>query len=241
MPDESTRETLPLAPDPLAPPVDVQVVWQRSARARRVSLRIDAAEGAVLVTLPTRGSRKAGLALLQTHARWITQRLRALAPACPFVPGAMVPIGGLPHEIIHAPDERGGAFLHGQTLVVTGDETFLARRTADFLRAEAGRRLAVRVAHHATAISVVPHAIRLKDTRTRWGSCAADRTLAFSWRLLLAPDWVLDYVAAHEVAHIRHMNHGVHFWALLNTMSPHRAQAETWLKRHGPGLLRVGA
>ncbi len=241
MPDESLRETLDLAPDPLAPPVPVPVVWQRSARARRVSLRIDAAEGAVLVTLPLRGSRKSGLALLQTHARWITQRLRALAPACPFVPGAMVPIGGIAHEIVHAPEERGGAFLHGQTLVVTGAVEFLARRVADFCRAEAGRRLSARVAHHATAIGVVPHAIRLKDTRTRWGSCAADRTLAFSWRLLLAPDWVLDYVAAHEVAHLRHMNHGPHFWALLNGMSPNRAAADAWLKRHGPGLLRVGA
>ncbi|WP_111399156.1 M48 family metallopeptidase [Humitalea rosea] len=234
------RETLSLLPDPLAPPEQVAVVWQRSVRARRVSLRIDAAEGAVLITLPPRGSRKSGLTLLQAHARWITQRLRALAPAQPFEPGGVVPIGGLPHLIIHAPEERGGAFLHGQTLVVTGAAEFLPRRVADFCRAEAGRRLSQRVAHHAARIGVAPRTIRLKDTRSRWGSCAPDRTLAFSWRLVLAPDWVLDYVAAHEVAHLRHMNHGPDFWALLTEMSPHRAVAETWLKRHGPGLLRVG-
>jgi len=240
MPQPLSRETLSLVADPLAPPEQVPVVWQRSARARRVSLRIDAAAGVVLVTLPARGSRKSGLTLLQAHARWITQRLRALAPAQPFEAGASIPIGQVPHFIIHAPEERGGAFLHGQTLVVTGDIEFLPRRVADFCRAEAGRRLSQRVAHHAARIGVAPRAIRLKDTRSRWGSCAPDRTLAFSWRLLLAPDWVLDYVAAHEVAHLRYMNHGPSFWALLNSMSPHRAQAEAWLKRHGPGLLRVG-
>ena len=80
----------------------------------------------------------------------------------------------------------------------------------------------------------------VKDTRSRWGSCAANRNLAFSWRLVMAPRFVQDYVAAHEVAHLRHMNHGPRFWALVAELTPHTTAAVEWLRTHGPRLLRVG-
>jgi predicted metal-dependent hydrolase len=215
------------------------VAWRRSARARRVSLRIDPREGLVVVTLPPRIARHAGMALLMDHANWVAARLAALPGAIPFEHGALVPLHGVPHRIRHDPAARV-ARAEGGELVVGGAAEFLARRVADFYRAEARRVLSALVLEKAEQAAVRPRRMSVKDTSSRWGSCAADRSLAFSWRLVMAPGFVQDYVAAHEVAHLRHMNHGPRFWALVAQLTPHTAAAMAWLKRQGPALLRVG-
>lgn len=225
------------APDP---GLEFAVRWRRSARARRVSLRIDARAGAVVVTLPPRAARRAGTALLATHAAWVRERLAALAPRIALAPGSELPFGGVAVVVRADAAQPAGVGLAPGAIVVGGDAAGLGQRLADFLRAEAQRRIRVLVAGHAALLGAAPRRIRLKDTRSRWGSCAPDGTLAFSWRLVMAPDWVLDYVVAHEVAHLRELNHGPEFWALVDQATPHRAAAVAWLKANGPGLLRVG-
>lgn len=224
----------------LASPARIPVRWRASARATRVSLRICAREGAVVITLPPRAGRRAGLALIREHEAWVLEHLDALTPPVEFAPGAALPLGGELHVIRHDPRARGGAFLDGRTLVVSGAREFLRRRVADFLRMEAKRRIAALAVPHAAALGVKPRAIRVKDTRSRWGSCAPDGTMAFSWRLVMAPGWVIDYVVAHEVAHLRELNHSPRFWALVEALTPHREAAVEWLRAEGPGLLRVG-
>ncbi|MCW3473428.1 M48 family metallopeptidase [Limobrevibacterium gyesilva] len=213
--------------------------WRRSARARRVSLRIDPRDGAVVVTLPPRTGRTAGMALLMNHADWVAERLAALPGHIPFAPGAVVPVHGIDHRIVHI-GGRGGVWVDGRAIMVAGEPEFLARRVADFLRAEARRRLSILVADKAEAAGVRPSRVSVKDTRSRWGSCAANRALAFSWRLVMAPRFVQDYVAAHEVAHLRHMNHGPRFWALVQDLTSHTDAAVAWLRDEGPRLLRIG-
>lgn len=215
------------------------VIWRSSARARSVSLRIDVARGMVVVTLPPRATRRAGLVLLRAHAAWALGALEALAPAVALEDGAVVRLGDVPHAIRHAP-QAGTSHLGDGEIVVGGPARHLRRHTLALLRAEAARRIPPRAARHARVLGVAPRAVRLKDTRTRWGSCAPDGTLAFSWRLVMAPEWVMDYVVAHEVAHLREMNHSPRFWAQVARLSPHRAAAHDWLKDHGSGLLRVG-
>jgi hypothetical protein len=203
-------------------------------------LRIDPRGGGVVVTLTMRAGRGAGMALLMTHADWVADRIAALPVAVPFVDGAMVPICGVPHRIRHVPQSRGGAWLCDNEVHVTGAPEFLSRRVTDFLRAEARRRLIALAAAKAATLAVQPRRITVKDTRTRWGSCAPDGSLAFSWRLVLAPELVQDYVAAHEIAHMRHMNHGTRFWALVDCLTPHAATAIPWLRTEGSRLLRIG-
>ncbi len=230
-----------LQPEMLALPSGLaRVEWRRSSRARRVSLRIDPTGGAVVVTLPTRATRKAGMALLMGHADWVSDRLAALPEAVVFTDGAIVPVCGVPHRIRHAPAARGGAFLLDQELHVTGAPEFLARRVRDFLRREALRRLSALVIAKAGLIGIVPKRVTVKDTTSRWGSCAPDTSLALSWRLLMAPTFVQDYVVAHEVAHLRHMNHGPKFWALVDELTPHTKTAIPWLRAEGARLLRIG-
>jgi predicted metal-dependent hydrolase len=219
---------------------DASVLWRRSARARRVSLRIDARAGKVVITLPTRAARSAGMALLADNASWVAQRLAALPPPVSFAPGGMVTIDGAPVPIRHAPGARGGAWLADGALHVTGEPEFLGRRVRDFLRAEARRRFAAAALAKAHEAGLSPRRVTVKDTSSRWGSCSPDGVLMFCWRLIMAPPFVQDYVVGHEVAHLRHLNHGAAFWKLCETLSPHRARADAWLHAEGAGLLRTG-
>jgi predicted metal-dependent hydrolase len=232
--DDLQPETLSLPSGP------ARVHWRRSARARRVSLRIDPTGGAVVVTLPVRATRKAGMALLMGHADWVSNRLAALPEQITFSDGASIPIGGIPHRIRHDPDARGAAFLLEQELHITGAPEFLARRTRDFLRKEAQRRLGALVAAKSAMIGISPKRLTIKDTTSRWGSCAPDRSLALSWRLVMTPQFVQDYVVAHEVAHLQHMNHGPRFWSLVDELTPHTEAAIPWLRAEGARLLRIG-
>jgi len=230
-----SRETLTLSIGP------TQVLWRRSTRARKISLRIDAHAGGVIVTLPSRAAQAAGMALLRDNAAWVADRLARLPDPVLLTDGAVVPIDGLPHRIRHVPRSRRGAWLGSSELLVSGAPEFLARRVADFLRAEARRRLSALAIAKATTAGLSPRRIVVKDTRTRWGSCTADGTLMFCWRLIMAPPHVQDYVAAHEVAHLRHMDHGRGFWTLVAQLTPHKHLAMRWLDAQGSGLMRVGS
>jgi predicted metal-dependent hydrolase len=126
-----------------------RIDWRRSSRARRISLRIDPRHGAVVITLPPRASRAAGMALLMDHASWVAERLAALPRTVSFADGAVVPVSGRPHRIRHVPHGRGGAWIENDEIHVSGDPDFLARRVADFLRAEARRRLSALVMEKA--------------------------------------------------------------------------------------------
>ncbi|MBV9655111.1 MAG: M48 family metallopeptidase [Acetobacteraceae bacterium] len=232
--DLPPSELLPLPGGP------ARVEWRRSPRARRVSLRIRPHDGAIIVTLPPRAGRPAGLALLRTHAAWVSDRLAALPSAVPFEDGASVPVGGVGHLIRHVPGGRGGAWFEAGAIHVAGAPEFLRRRVHDLLRAEARRRLSALAAEKAALGGLQARRVTVKDTVSRWGSCSADGSLAFSWRLVMAPPFVQDYVAAHEVAHLRHMNHGPRFWALVRTLTPHMDAAVSWLHEEGQSLMRIG-
>lgn len=224
--------TLPHGPAP--------VTWRRSARARRISLRIEPRAGGVVVTLPPRATVAAGQALLMAHTGWLAERLARLPKAVDLLPGASVPIGGTWLEIVHLQSARGSAWVEAGKLIVTGRPEFLARRVLDFLRSEARRRLATLAVQKAALAGLRLRRVVTKDTSSRWGSCTADGTVMFSWRLIMAPPEVQDYVVAHEVAHLRHMDHSRQFWALAAQLTPHRRAATAWLAANGAGLMRVG-
>jgi hypothetical protein len=180
------------------------------------------------------------MALLMDHVEWVSDRLAALPRAVAFEPGASVPIGDIPHVIHHRPDARGGVWIADGTLQVTGAPEFLNRRVRDFLRQEARQRLTALTVAKAASIGMAPRRVVMKDTSSRWGSCAPDKTIALCWRLVMAPAFVQDYVVSHEVAHLRHMNHGPQFWALVEKLTPNKAAAITWLKTDGTRLMRIG-
>jgi predicted metal-dependent hydrolase len=217
-----------------------KVEWRRSKRAQRVSLRIDPRGGAVVITLPPRTARAAGMALLVDHAEWVTERLAALPGATELTAGAFVPVDGIPLRIRHVAHLDDRARLEGGEIRVGGDPSSQARRVGDLLRGEALKRMSRLSAAKAATAGLEVLRVTVKDTRSRWGSCSADGALMFSWRLVMAPPCVQDYVAAHEVAHLRHMNHGPAFWLLVQSLTRHTEAADAWLRAEGPALLRIG-
>jgi hypothetical protein len=142
-------------------------------------------------------------------------------------------------------DTRGGGVIVGSEtdeliISVSCDPAHVARRIRDFLVREARRDLAAAIDGYAPRLGQRPVRMTLRDTRSRWGSCTARGELNFSWRLILAPPMVLDYLVAHEMAHLREMNHSPRFWALLGDLCPNVEAAEAWLKRNGSSLHRYG-
>jgi len=215
------------------------VIWRRHARARRITLRIDPGQGCVVVTLPPGAARSAGRALLAKNAGWLASRIAALPDIPPLANGASVAIDGIERLIQHAPQLHGAARLEKNIIQVPGEPDRLPRLVREFLRAEARRRLAAQAVAKAACAGLALQRISVRDTRSRWGSCSPRGALMFCWRLVMAPPFVQDYVVAHEVAHLRHLDHGPDFWALADSLSPHRQPAVTWLQAEGPRLLRV--
>lgn len=219
-----------------------RVAVKRVAAARRFTLRVSAATGGIVLTLPLRADFRTAVDFAGRHGGWIAQRLARLPDTVEVGPGAILPLRGAPHRVEHRPGSRGTVWTEhgaeGALLVVAGSAEHARRRLMDFLRREAKRDLDEAVARHAATLGKRVARISLKDTRSRWGSCSSTGRLSFSWRLIFAPPEVLDYLAAHEVAHLQEMNHSHRFWAVVHRLCPHTDAAEAWLKRNGAGLHR---
>lgn len=212
-------------------------------RARRLTLRIDAGGRGLRVTVPP-GLRQGEVEkFLDRHRGWLEQRL-AQVPERPQVrPGIKIPLRGVPHLIVHEPGSRGTVEIArdatGPILIVRGDRLHLPRRLADFLKREARREIEPLVARHTAAVGRKAKAIRYKDTTSRWGSCTSEGVLSFSWRIMMTPPKVIDYLVAHEVAHLKEMNHGPQFWQLCRELCPDTDRCKAWLKRNGGALQAI--
>lgn len=221
---------------------------KRIATARRFTLRVRAASREAILTMPPRGSLARAREFVERHAGWIGARLARLPVPMPFGPGATIPLRGVLHEIVHRAGIRRPVWTETSDdastlpkLCVGGDLPFLARRVQDFLIREARAELAMAVTRHTAVLGLRPCRMTVRDTSSRWGSCSSSGALSFSWRLIMAPPFVLDYLAAHEVAHLAHMDHSDAFWATTARLIPDYDRAEAWLKSHGTGLMRFGA
>lgn len=215
-------------------PPEVHVTLRRSARARRFSLRVSRVDGQVTLTLPTWAPEAEAMAFARGKGAWVSAALARLAPPAPLGFGASLPFEGRTLALTAGPVRAPR--IEGATLLLPPDAARLGTRLLAFLRLVARQRLQAACARHAGALGRPFARITLRDTRSRWGSCAPDGSLMFSWRLILAPPEVLDYVAAHEVAHLAEMNHSPAFWAVVARLCPGYAAPRAWLKRHGQAL-----
>ncbi|MBM3502331.1 MAG: M48 family metallopeptidase [Alphaproteobacteria bacterium] len=229
-----TQATIDLSGNALV--IDVSV----SERARNINLRVDERGGRVKLILPRFVSQAEGLAFARRKAGWIARQLRALPPHVPFCDGAVLPFGGGQRRIEHQRAFRGSVTLTHEAIVVGGDPRFLARRLRDWLRTSARQTLAERACVMATTIERRVRRITIRDPRSRWGSCTADGQISFSWRLLLAPEPVMNYVVAHEVAHLVELNHGPRFWRIVARLCPDYRDCRRWLRENGAALHRFG-
>jgi predicted metal-dependent hydrolase len=228
------------------------VSLRRLGNARRFTLRVRFAARDAVLTMPARASLREAREFTERHAAWIAARLRRLPETIPFRDGAVVPLRGVDHSITHCPDARGTVWtearfasesteIAGFDLCVAGRQEHIHRRIVDFMKREARRDLEQAVARHTRALGLAARSVGLRDTVSRWGSCSANGSLNFSWRLVMAPPFVLDYLAAHEVAHLEYLDHSDRFWALTRRLCAETDRAEGWLSAHGAHLHKFGA
>lgn len=213
----------------------IAVTLRRSARARRLTLRVGQADGRVTLTLPHRLPEREALAFLASREGWLRARVDEVGAPQLVAPGTMLPLEGREVPVRRGEGRRtrlddGGLWL---------PEGPAAARIEAFVKLAARDRLAAAADRHAAALGHPYRRLTLRDTRSRWGSCTAAGDLMFNWRLVMAPPEVLDYVAAHEVAHLAEMNHGPAFWKVVAQLFPAHAGARAWLRAEGARLHRI--
>ncbi|MGJ5175329.1 M48 family metallopeptidase [Bradyrhizobium oligotrophicum] len=218
---------------------------RRHRRARRYTLRIHPSDREAILTMPPRGTIIEAKDFAQRHGAWIAARLGRLPKAAPFLPGTLVPLRGVPHKIVHRAGERGTVWSETRDsgekiLCVAGAIEHTERRVLDFLKREARRDLQKAADAYAEQLGVKVKRLSIRDQSSRWGSCTSAGSLSFSWRLILAPPFVLDYLAAHEVAHLIEMNHSARFWKVCGKICSSVERAKKWLDTCGNDLHRYG-
>lgn len=223
------------------PPIRLHL--RRNRRARRMILRIDAATDAVVITLPPSASIGEALQLAERNAPWIAAKRAALPPPVALVAGATIPLQGIPHRIVHAPGRPAGvALADGLIIVRGGAAAAVAARLTRWLRQQAVA-VALPLAQDKAARLGSGSRFRsltVRSMSSRWGSCSSSGAISLNWRLIFAPPLVLDYVVAHETAHLVHRRHDRAFWEAAASLACDMAAARAWLKQHGAGLLRLG-
>jgi len=217
----------------------VPLMFEKNDRARRIIIRLDHG-GSIVVVLPARATKEDGRRFALSNRGWIQERLANLPEPLPFLHGVSIPYLGVEHRIRHRPGKRGVVWRENGEILVAGRPEHLPRRVEDWLKQEARREIERRAQQKAEEIGKTIRRIGIRDPRSRWGSCSPDGAINFSWRLILAPRFVLDYVVAHEVAHLRELNHGSRFWKLTEALTRDMDKARAWLTAHGPELHRYG-
>jgi predicted metal-dependent hydrolase len=223
--------------------ISVPVRVHVDSRARRISVRIDPHAREAVATAPNLRQALNAIEFASERVEWIADRLGALPKPVLFRPGAYIPLRGVIHRLKHAESGRTVRLdKSGPTplILIPGAREAFAAKTLAFFRASARTDFQASVAVYSEALKVKARSITIKDTRSRWGSCSSEGRLNFSWRLVCAPPFALDYVAAHEVAHLREMNHSPRFWKLVERAMPDWEEARTWLQDKGSNLHAIG-
>ena len=241
---------------------DKPVLLRKNPRARRFTLRVSHTNRQAILTVPTYSKIQEASEFLAEHEDWLRQKLNELPEPIPFANDEILPFKGDPHliQFVGSTKRRGVVYRvrEGSSkgtksqnsladqfgdlplICVTGAEEHGPRRLADWLKSEARKEIDKRVSYHADELGLSPKRLSIRDQSSRWGSCSTTGVLSFSWRLILAPSHVLDYVAAHEVAHLKEMNHGPKFWRLVRKTFPDMEEPQHWLSQFGAELHRYG-
>lgn len=225
-------------------PIPVRIVV--NSRSRRIILRLSPEENGAILVLPRESLRREGVRFAAERADWIRARLDLLPRPRPFADGALIPVRGVPTRLSLAGPGRITALTtpadpsSPPVLSSPGAPATFADRVHRFLKAQARADLEAAVSVHSARLGVEARRVTLKDTRSRWGSCTEDGVISFSWRIIFAPPYVLDYLAAHETAHLKEMNHSRRFWNLVAKCTPHSERGRAWLRIHGMDLHAFG-
>ena len=218
----------------------IPLIVRRHPCARRMILRLNMVGEGAVITIPTNSSTSAALDFVRRKSSWLCHLLNEIGERVAFGDGVQIPFQGIQYLVRHRDDAYGAVWIEDGEINVTGDIEHLSRRLGDWLKKQARIRIKSLVHQKAKQINKTLSRITIRDTRTRWGSCSSKGVLSFSWRLIMAPPEILDYVVAHEVAHLVHMNHSSRFWDTVNRLTENAKGGRAWLNDNGFVLHRIG-
>lgn len=220
----------------------VEVTMRLNPRARRLIVKVHPSTGEVTVVAPSQRSLDRALDFARGEGPWIARQLQRVPEQVHLAPGARIPFRGVECMVLQAEAGRGSVWQDEDGQIrVRGRAEHAPRRLLDFLKREARRTLDERSMQFAARLGTKPRRVAVRDTASRWGSCSVTGSISYSWRLIFAPGFVLDYVVAHEVAHLIEMNHGPRFWRLVKSLTPDIVAPQVWLRKNGVALHRYGA
>lgn len=217
------------------------LIITRNQRAKRICLRYNPSDHAINLTLPKHIHISEGLRFLNQKSEWLMDVLKDMPSKKQIKPGVVVPIFGERVRIRHVPDLRCAWMLKDGQLMISGKREHFERKVMEAIRKMAKTHLSELASYHAKRVGKPVRRVSVRDTKSRWGSCSSTGNLSFSWRLIFAPYEVLQYVVAHEVSHLRHMNHSSRFWDMCAFLCPDYEVAKAWLRVHGKELYRFNA
>lgn len=211
---------------------DMKVV--HSSRSRRLTLRIDKKDRMAVLTIPKYCSKKKAVSFVESHQDWVLDNLRKIPEFRNFQNNETISLFGKPYQIVHT-DIRGNTKLDkkNRILYVSGGKEFLHRRVKDFIKKIAQEEFFKRSSQVAEKIGKTVHNVCIKDTKSRWASCSTLNNINYSWRLALAPEYVIRYIVAHEVSHLKHQDHSAYFWALVEYLEKDANKGREWLTENG--------
>ena len=217
------------------------LVIRRHKRAKRICLRYNPTDHAISLTLPRHTRVSDGLYFLTQKSEWLIETLQEMPIKKQIKPGVVIPLLGKRVRIKHDPSLRHRWLVKDDVLYVAGTREEFPKRVTEALKKIASVTLTNLATRDAQQIGKRISRVSVRDTRSRWGSCSSTARLSFSYRLIFAPKEVMEYVVAHEVAHLRHMNHSPAFWNAVAAICPDYEAAKDWLKLHGKDLYRFNA
>ena len=216
--------------------IDFPIKVIKSVVAKKLTLRIDAKKRLPVLTIPKRCSAQKAIDFAMSHRDWINNNLAKLPVSEFFKDGDEISIMGKCYKISHQEQAKSGAFIADEELIVSGKTEFLHRRVSDFLKSKAKVDFYKLSQEKAALINQELNNVCIKDTKSRWGSCSNRRNINYNWRIIMAPDYVIDYLISHEVAHLKHQNHSADFWNCVQDICPNYKEGEHWLKLRGKSL-----
>ncbi|MBL0941331.1 MAG: M48 family metallopeptidase [Alphaproteobacteria bacterium] len=218
--------------------IEVELCY--NPRSKSMRLRLDRLQKRPIVTLPPQTPEFEVMAFLERSKNWLLKRLNQHPCPIPFINGNSIPIFGQDHIIHYSPAPKSKIELQGSRLVMQGPTDNLSQALKIWLKHHAHAYLSQRCQEYAKIVGKKINYVRVREVKSRWGSCSQAANLSFSWRLVFAPLPVVDYVCAHEVAHLVEMNHSRQFWAVVELMCPHPKVHIHWLKQNAPRLFSYG-
>lgn len=216
--------------------LDFELRVVQSARAKRLTLRIDEQERVPVLTVPRRCSEKRALEFVESHRDWITNMLARIPQSKKITDASQISFFGQLLTVCHQPEQRAGVYIEDGKIIVCGNKEFIHRRLIDFLKKQAHDRLYELSTAKARVIGCQVNSVCIKDTKSRWGSCSSKSNINYNWRIVLAPAYVINYLVSHEVAHLAHQDHSSAFWDCVAKLCPDYKEGRQWLKIKGREL-----